>query len=892
MVPLHVPLGNIQSFSRAESCDRTPTPILLSSLTSLLHPSTPPWLRPPLSTGLSLLPIRAGGVRDTIDFIASTGPQTQAGDSMPAASSGPALSLEILNHISKLLTSVPSKLTADEYFEALAPQLFSLLDDNDLSMQRTAAYIIGNGILGRQVYGAPGAVGWKLFAEPIIQSLRPNSKEQSPREAQFSKPPQDRIVSATELARALQRLTALTLLHPNPGLVKRLIAPLLLPLWRLLCFANDTGAQAIWRTKTLQLLSTYLKLSAGTDGLARLADNLIWDDDSSQLCLTGDMKNVEIRARDYPLHTENDITKIMHTVDVHVQTFILLLREAADNAEIGEVFLHITRKWLLPAQNEQGQLEFGSGNKLEDNPLSSLAYAKMAQTMLAEHRETITSQPDGILDLVQQVLENSLTHNQRRPKRSTDSPVLSLNEFGTIVQDDTARKTSLAIEESNELVSLSLSILTAVLATPGFTPKPTTTSTLKSIQKIILDIVCTQVNVPYSVRLSIANISAQISSLLSAASSSSATGPSAESTAARANHTLALQHLTSPLPPIRAEGLSLLSKLIDNSSPVIDVPTTTVLLLSVLQDDEEFIYLAAIKALGLLAHRHSNTVTRMLVDRYADRDEESGLDIRLRIGEALKTTVEALGQALPRHAATSVGEGMILVAGRRGHRPKEVENKNKQIKAHERKKREAEREWGGSVPQFGSDGEELDEASARLSKVLESWEGKAGEEDIRIRASALSVLGSTIETNIAAMGAPLVSTAVDLAISILRFEQTPEKAILRRSAVLVFMSLIKALDRAEEEGRELGFGLAGGSLEDVIEVLHRLLRDDPDEIVRGHLGEVLEGMETWRENSLFGGRRRREQEGEIRLGLEGKLKGLDVSLDVEPMARPRIEEVE
>ena len=46
------------------------------------------------------------------------------------------------------------------------------------------------------------------------------------------------------------------------------------------------------------------------------------------------------------------------------------------------------------------------------------------------------------------------------------------------------------------------------------------------------------------------------------------------------------------------------------------------LLVSILQDDEEFIYLAAIRALALLARRHQKTVLGLLIERYVDKEEE------------------------------------------------------------------------------------------------------------------------------------------------------------------------------------------------------------------------------------------------------------------------------
>ena len=353
----------------------------------------------------------------------------------------------------------------------------------------------------------------------------------------------------------------------------------------------------------------------------------------------------------------------------------------------------------------------------------------------------------------------------------------------------------------------------------------------------------------------------------------------------------ALTYLSDALPPIRAEGLTLLMSLITTSSAILDIPGTSILVLSLLQDEEEFIYLSAIKSLGLLASRHSRTVVKMLVEKYVDQGEEIRLDQRLRVGEALLKTVEGLGEALVGDVAKSVGEGMIGVAGRRGKRAKSLEEQQNRAAKRLASQKEAEDAWGGEVPDFGDDQED-DQSSKRLAKVLEGWEGKDGEEDVRIRTSALSVLGVAIETNIAGMGSAMTSTAIDLAISILKIEIGQEKAILRRAAVLVFMSFIRALDKANEKGQTLGFGLAGGSLEEVLEILRYIKSTDADTVVIGHVMEVIDSLEAWRMRSLLSLSRSSPEVMFPSSLSDGNLAGLSINTASARASRPRIEEVE
>jgi hypothetical protein len=76
--------------------------------------------------------------------------------------------------ISRLLSSVPQGMSAEEYFTNIAPKLFSLLDGEDPDLKKTSAYVIGNGVLAKRPYGAPGAVGYSIFVQPIFEALNAN----------------------------------------------------------------------------------------------------------------------------------------------------------------------------------------------------------------------------------------------------------------------------------------------------------------------------------------------------------------------------------------------------------------------------------------------------------------------------------------------------------------------------------------------------------------------------------------------------------------------------------------------------------------------------------------------------------------------------------------------
>ncbi|MCJ1402862.1 hypothetical protein MMC11_006083 [Xylographa trunciseda] len=882
---------NLSSQSYATALEallnETSSSTLFPILTSLLHPATPSWLTAHISKSLSLLPLRPDGVACTISFIASTAPQNM---DQEQTTSGIVLSMEVLNRTSKLLSSIPSSMTSEEYFTALRPQLYALLEEDSTTMQRAAAYVIGNGILGRKIYGAPGKPGWNIFVQPILECLMPKFPPSEQSSYDDIRTPEEILSTSDDLRLALQRLAALTLLYPNPGLVKRMITPILLPLWSMMCHFNDLTPANTMYTRISQILSTYFRVSAGADSLIRLSDQLLWDGGDEYEIIRSLSGSIEIRSRSHESSQANDGTALIDQINVRVELFIELLKDGASGADTATVFLHVMEKWLLGSRSDQVHSTIGPAAAFMVDPVKKLIYAKITQEMLHRNKDDISAHPDSILAIIQQVLLVFLNGGREEEMGREKSHQLSISSMGSILKPEgVLEPRSLDQDDSTELVSISMGLLNALLSSMDAQFEKSTVSILGALQESISTLVRHE-SLPQSLIITAISTSNLISTILLLPTSSSLkTQTLSPHASALASQTTALQNLTSPLPPVRAEGLAALTSLITAASPVLDIPSTTVLLTSLLQDDEEFVYLAAIKALAELARRHPRTVIRMLIERYTDKEEDTSLDVRLRIGEALQTIITILRTALTREAAELLGDSLVSLASRRGRRPKAAEVKRKIKLVEEMQTKEAQEAWGGEVPKLDEDEVEGKETT-RIANVLSGWEDQDGEEDVRIRTSALSILGVAIETNIAGLGSAFLSGSIDLAIAILKIETAPEKAILRRAAALLLMSVARALDKAEEEGQPLGFEFVGEGLGEVSEVLGYLRDMENDEIVKGHEGEVIEGLARWRAKKLLS--MRGGGDGGIRFGLDGGLKGLNVNLDKNDRPRPRIEEIE
>jgi hypothetical protein len=410
---------------------------------------------------------------------------------------------------------------------------------------------------------------------------------------------------------------------------------------------------------------------------------------------------------------------------------------------------------------------------------------------------------------------------------------VSLSSLANIVEtEDKDRELEI---DSSESVSTAFSLMSTLLASAEFSPTAEIQPLLGSLKKDIDQLI------PFlpSTLSKPATTSSMLLEIQLAAADETTVNAVPAHIQDLDTHRQALSNLNSDLPPVQAEGLSLISKLIMNSSPVLDVGSTLTLLLSLITDtsksaaNEEYTYLGAIKIVGTLASRHPRTVIKTLVEEYADRREHRALDERLRIGESLLRTVQELGDALTGETAKILGEGMVAVAGRRGNKQHAQKARRKQL-AKERRERERaqhkEKEpampegWSISsgvakaaseldLTELHSD-DESPEQSAYATNVVAAWAaGASGDDapdDLRIRASAISILGSAINVNILGLGPAILSSAVELALATLTLERESERAILRRASIVLVLDILKALEAARERrgNKDIGFGFS------------------------------------------------------------------------------------
>lgn len=857
--------------------------------------------------------------------------------------------MQAIMQISKLLSSVPQGIAPSVYIRTIAPQLLALLDSDDPDLRKTASYVIGNGILGKRAFGVPGSIGHSIFVEPAFAALTGELKDASRKwMVQYSdiegsssvKAEQDTaadtVVNGAMVDLAIDRIRSLTLQHPNPGLVKRVVYPILVPLWALACYSQEHLLTS-FHEKIMALLQTYFSISVGVQPLKKLVDSLLWDGGPGWMYSADGSGRIALERRANQEDEKSNVIRLIDSLESRAELFVSLLGSDPSSEErTGDIFLYVSKTWLVQSHESARTGTIGP----TDNIIQKLISAKVAEKLLDQFKDTLSRHPLRVLDLIKQIIEAELHHlKDGAAKRERQSNKISLSSLSSIVPEDKGQEEEASDKEAFESLSTAFSLLSTVLASPEFSTSQDIKQLLESIKNLLDQLIPLLPNALSKP----ATTSSMLLEIQITSPEHDDTKPPPPHVSDLETHRQALANLNSDLPPVQAEGFSLLSGLIVDSSPVLDIPATLTLLVSIITDvsestsNEEFIYLNAIKLIGTLASRHPRTVVKTLVDSYADKSEQRILDQRLKIGESLLRTVQDLGEAFAGETAEILGKGMVAVAGRRGSRPQTQKARKQELEKERRQKeREARTDTQARMPEGWSiasgastarsdidindeDSEnESPEQTAHAANIVAAWAaGTPTDEepdDLRIRASAISILATAVQTNILGLGASIVSSAVDLALATLTLEPAPESSILRRASAVLILDILKALDTARETspGKDIGFGFSLtddrssglgplneargpstiGNIPTMLRTLGFVESRETDGIVRGHLRALIESLEAWLEKSLMWGIGAQGDVGEPKLELGDRIAGLSVDPMARRDGRPRIEEIE
>ena len=596
------------------------------------------------------------------------------------------------------------------------------------------------------------------------------------------------------------------------------------------------------------------------------------------------------------------------SVEKYVDLLVALLRAAnIEDALAGAIFVQSTKKWLSPRSPTTPSLTA----EPDTDALAALVAAKFSESLAKHFREKFVRSPQHVIELMGQLLQNFAAEHESKTKVIDEGNLPSRENLKRLTHPSPATHDKDNDVNSQDLVSFAISILHTLLTSPDFKKTAQIAVIIESMLPVIRYLAKTKHVAPL-----INNAATNLLQLVQpAAISSPITDPQAQN---RMTLKTALEDLGSPEPPDRVWALSTIRRLVEDPIAffIIDVPSLTHTLLSTsVADAESYVHTAAIPVIVSLAVRASNPTIRILVEAFLDTDERSlrlkkerevgeALDFRLRVGEILHNVLtedkfwDANTDVGAKYASVRlIVEAMLNVASRRGQRKQTLTKRDERERTEQRQQEEGEAAWGGPIPNLldAATGDVAEQAEREaLFKVVQGWEDTGLEEDVRVRASAMSVLRSVMERRLVMLGQVTVDAALQTVLLILTMETGEVKGILRRAAVLVVMGLLKGMDGLLEDGQEDTVGMGSTQMEEVERVMQWAMDEDADGLVRDHASSVVESMDTWRLKKLY-----RVRDAGANLGpdlsLEGHMQGLTVQLLADRGGRAKkslVEEIE
>ncbi|OAQ99004.1 hypothetical protein LLEC1_07100, partial [Akanthomyces lecanii] len=704
---------------------------------------------------------------------------------------------------------------------------------------------------------APGAAGWNVFVQPLLEGVNPSLRQkgvvkQEEGEGQVIDLSRPRVlVEADKLQQAIRRLEGLVLSNPSPGLCKRILGRVVLQIWALASWNNPSEViQKSVHNPAKKLLRTYLQLFGNLESVKPLISNLTCKGSSSETPTSSSSKapwqytttaagTVEITA--LPT-SDNPQPPDLDWMDVEYRATNLAgyISGACSAEDVSSIFLALLRRWVETAGKQHSENAISlvcHAQTKSDSPMEDLMEVSVLQQLMEKAPDKLISHFDQLLELITQVFEADA-------------------------------KSSLG----DEVISVVLSLLNLAVTAPSFQKSDIKPRELQVVEQT-LDRLAKGDRTDVSGTARNLGMLLQYRDELDDPVDKGKGPPDARKIEDRKTYDLAMSYITgdkeSP-PPIIAEGLKLLSGLITAQSPILDITAITVLLSNLLKENEDYINLQVVRMFTQLADKHPKTTMRELLDNYLDAQEKSTTDTRLRFGEALVQVIERLGQTFTGDIAQQTGETLLSIAGRRGYRPKTLARQAKEERMRKLKdEKRARQEAAGLLPPPEDEDEEMnvddeeeltEEDKAKndvLAQIIQGWESKRGSEDLRMRTSALSILGAALESHLRGVGPVIASASVDL-----------------------------CLHEEESSSPSLGFGLTAESRADIQRSLEYIAATDNDGLVREHARDVIESLETWRVTSML------PRATDAGSGL-ARLAGLEVNpVSDFGQQRPRIEEIE
>ncbi|ORE03185.1 hypothetical protein BCV72DRAFT_213761 [Rhizopus microsporus var. microsporus] len=583
--------------------------------TSSLHP-VPSWLRTICGRFLSRILLKPNGVAIVLEFTIGQVEQLQ---------------LTQLESISKLILSVPQQMTSIEsYYSVITPQLLSLLQKETVSATTSQAvrFIIGRIITKHPKLGKTYLVD--KIVDPLVSGWNQQEYDESNEDLM------DRVIldeeALSDLLKTLHKLMIGG--EPSPLMIQTCLSSSIPCLYHLYEFTVQSKSGL--RETVLDLLLTYFRITTTADGVRELKRILLNKVDISGERIAyfapGPSGGATLRLRRKPKAlAKNDLPL---NADVLVQ----FLENLGDLDLSGDIFVFLLN-------------EYSSLQARKTDPTTILLTLNLVMGMLDKLGPSILSKPTQIVSFAINIIDSYVDKMTTRPKEKT-AEKSSFPDITRIVSEEEkeALEDESSSEEDVESLILAINLLRAVmheneeLDEKSVQLLKSCLEPLKKLENHPMELVYESVN----------EFLLAITSYLSAQTiSNRKQQPSLE--ASKEKYREAMKSLQDDLLPIRAHGMGILKDMALAKDPLVSSGEGLSQLLDIfvrlIQDEDSYIYLNAVKGLSAMTDAYGNDIIKKLGDIYKDKNQK--LDNRLRIGEALLQTVQRCGDALGKYSNTN-----------------------------------------------------------------------------------------------------------------------------------------------------------------------------------------------------------------------------------------------
>ncbi|KAI9267138.1 hypothetical protein EDC94DRAFT_667356 [Helicostylum pulchrum] len=593
-------------FDRSDLSRAMESLMSLLGASSSLHP-IPNWLRAICGRFLSRILLKPNGVSIVLEFTIGHVDQLQ---------------LAQLESISKLILSVPQQITSIEnYYAIIAPQLLDLLEKEPPQSPTSQAvtFIIGR-IIGKHASLAKIYIVDKIVG-PLLSAWH---REKYDDEAEGT---MDRIsLTEDELATLLHTLHRVMIGgEPSPVVIQTFLSSSIPCLYHLYEFTVHSKSGL--RETVLDLLSTYFRITTTADAIRELKRILLDRVDLSGARVAyfapGPSGGVVLRLRKSPKPLAGN------ELPIHAGILVSFL-QSMDNADLcGDFFVFLLNEILLTLHLIMGMLD------------------TLGPTILGKPTQIISFATNIVNDHVERLMTPK--HKPEKKKASNGFPdIANIVDKEELEAIEEAHDEQFSIEDDFESLILAINLLRAVmhendqLSDQAVKLLESSMEPLKKLESHPFELVGESVN----------EVLLAIQSYLSAQRMSNMKHrPSASIEASKEKYREAMKSLQDDLLPIRAHGMGMLKEMVLAKDPLVSsgegLNQVLDIFVRLVQDEDSYIYLNAVKGLSALTDAYGNQIIKKLGDIYSDSNQK--LDNRLRIGEALLQTIQRCGTALGKY---------------------------------------------------------------------------------------------------------------------------------------------------------------------------------------------------------------------------------------------------